>query len=340
MPSVPVKDFCIVVDPEWVDYVHLYEAGWYRHKKGYVVRNTSNLARREGAKTVEVLHRTVIAAKQGDRYVFANGNPLDCRRDNLVLLANRQEKLRTRSRAVVDTTSGFKGVHRYGKKGGAWRAIVNNKTVGYAPTKQACAVLYNIEAVKRFGYSAVLNDAFSGADRNPVRVSCSTQGCTESVYSSGLCANHYSSYWKGSPKGQALLHRTSAARKEAHGAWRERNKADLRKKGSAYRQANLPRRKAALASWLKANPEKVRALSHRRRARELGAEGSFTGAEWSAILEAYGHRCRYCASPNNITCDHIVPLAKGGTNWPWNLQPLCRTCNSKKRDSLESEYHV
>ncbi len=42
------------------------------------------------------------------------------------------------------------------------------------------------------------------------------------------------------------------------------------------------------------------------------------------------HKCRQCGAEKNLTIDHIVPLAKGGTNELNNLQILCRSCNSKK----------
>jgi 5-methylcytosine-specific restriction endonuclease McrA len=29
--------------------------------------------------------------------------------------------------------------------------------------------------------------------------------------------------------------------------------------------------------------------------------------------------------------DHIVPLSKGGSNWPRNIQLTCRFCNHSKR---------
>lgn len=43
-----------------------------------------------------------------------------------------------------------------------------------------------------------------------------------------------------------------------------------------------------------------------------------------------GHRCRICGSTVNLTVDHIIPLARGGTNDLDNLQTLCRSCNSRK----------
>jgi hypothetical protein len=35
-----------------------------------------------------------------------------------------------------------------------------------------------------------------------------------------------------------------------------------------------------------------------------------------------------------LAVDHIVPVARGGKTETWNLQTLCRICNSKKRDKV------
>lgn len=43
-----------------------------------------------------------------------------------------------------------------------------------------------------------------------------------------------------------------------------------------------------------------------------------------------GWECQNCGSHRDLTVDHIVPLAKGGTNDMFNLQTLCGTCNSSK----------
>jgi 5-methylcytosine-specific restriction protein A len=44
--------------------------------------------------------------------------------------------------------------------------------------------------------------------------------------------------------------------------------------------------------------------------------------------------CRSCATSGRVTpateLDHIVPVAKGGTDDVLNLQPLCRACHETK----------
>jgi 5-methylcytosine-specific restriction protein A len=38
--------------------------------------------------------------------------------------------------------------------------------------------------------------------------------------------------------------------------------------------------------------------------------------------------CRLCHSAYDLTADHIISLANGGTNTLANVQVLCRSCNS------------
>ena len=71
-----------------------------------------------------------------------------------------------------------------------------------------------------------------------------------------------------------------------------------------------------------------------RKARKKSAEGSHTFGEWETLKAQYNWTCPACLKrePNiKLTEDHIVPLYFNGTNDIGNIQPLCGSCNSKKR---------
>lgn len=71
------------------------------------------------------------------------------------------------------------------------------------------------------------------------------------------------------------------------------------------------------------------------RARQLSAPGTFTKRDLAIMFRIYGQRCVGCNQPFPfLTVDHKVPLSKGGTNDPDNLQPLCKRCNSSKYDKI------
>ncbi len=55
-----------------------------------------------------------------------------------------------------------------------------------------------------------------------------------------------------------------------------------------------------------------------------------TTEEMAEVFRRYGTKCVRCPSEHNLTVDHIIPLAKGGTWEQDNLQPMCHSCNSSK----------
>jgi 5-methylcytosine-specific restriction endonuclease McrA len=86
--------------------------------------------------------------------------------------------------------------------------------------------------------------------------------------------------------------------------------------------------------WLRANPDQIKVTNHKRRARMKAAEGSYTKQEWRELARKCDHRCLACGKQEphvKLTPDHIVPLARGGTNFIGNIQPLCYSCNSRKQ---------
>lgn len=86
--------------------------------------------------------------------------------------------------------------------------------------------------------------------------------------------------------------------------------------------------------WKKKNPERMAHLRARRYAQERGAKGSHTLEEWERVKRKYDHKCAYCGKRAKLTKDHIVPLSKGGDDYIANIQPLCRSCNSKKHNHI------
>lgn len=54
------------------------------------------------------------------------------------------------------------------------------------------------------------------------------------------------------------------------------------------------------------------------------------------ILSRDNCECRNCKAKEDLAIDHIIPISKGGTNNDNNLQVLCKSCNSSKRDKIGS----
>jgi hypothetical protein len=107
----------------------------------------------------------------------------------------------------------------------------------------------------------------------------------------------------------------------------EQNRVRIRR----WIENNPKKRREHSLRWAKANPEKHRVNEQNRRARIKANGGNITLVEWESVLQKYGHRCLY---PNcertDLTIDHVVPIALGGTHTVDNVQPLCSYHNRKK----------
>lgn len=52
------------------------------------------------------------------------------------------------------------------------------------------------------------------------------------------------------------------------------------------------------------------------------------------VWQRYGGRCVECNSTHYLEFDHVIPVARGGSNSENNVQLLCRGCNLKKSDHI------
>lgn len=138
--------------------------------------------------------------------------------------------------------------------------------------------------------------------------------------------------------------------KAARQAWNERNPEKVRAYGKTPKELE---RRAAAKRNLRANDsawaerERARNMERRRseeyrlatcfrtadwRARQIGSPGASycTLEKLIARLELYGYRCAYCGCERATEIDHMIPLARGGTAFPSNIVPACRSCNASK----------
>lgn len=62
-------------------------------------------------------------------------------------------------------------------------------------------------------------------------------------------------------------------------------------------------------------------------------------------LNEFGKKCPYCSKNlyeggirDKMEIDHFIPVSRGGQHFPWNLVPICKDCNRKKRAKLPTDF--
>ena len=59
------------------------------------------------------------------------------------------------------------------------------------------------------------------------------------------------------------------------------------------------------------------------------------------VLQRNNYQCQSCGKKDTETklnIDHIIPLARGGSNDISNLQVLCSQCNQRKKHHFDSRF--
>jgi 5-methylcytosine-specific restriction endonuclease McrA len=133
--------------------------------------------------------------------------------------------------------------------------------------------------------------------------------------------------------------RRYAANPEMHKAatlrWQGENKEHRSEYAQKWRLANRESELEKERLYAKTNRPIKRAQEEARRARKANALGYFTESEWQAILRNQWYLCAKCGIKAPLQKDHIVPLARGGCNYAFNIQGLCSTCNNRKNAKME-----
>lgn len=137
---------------------------------------------------------------------------------------------------------------------------------------------------------------------------------------------------------------TAKWRAANHNTWKSSNRASKRKhqakysaqQREAYRADSTPFRQAWARYYESAKDyhlARSKQADYLRRSRQKEHGGTHTPDDVKAILAAQKHRCAYCRAdlrkvPYHV--DHIVPLARGGSNARTNIQAACASCNRSK----------
>jgi 5-methylcytosine-specific restriction endonuclease McrA len=131
-----------------------------------------------------------------------------------------------------------------------------------------------------------------------------------------------------------LANPEKAAEKNQKWQIANREKENVRKR--EWRLANPDKMAQSARNWRKANPDACGALRRNAYARRQAADGSHTFEDVQRIYETQAGACAACqkrlGAPGKGTyhVDHIMPISRGGSNDPGNLQILCPRCNQSK----------
>jgi 5-methylcytosine-specific restriction endonuclease McrA len=122
--------------------------------------------------------------------------------------------------------------------------------------------------------------------------------------------------------------------------WRKKNLTSLSDYYRTWRENNRERDNGRKRTWVKNHLDRRRKqvrISNLMRAHLLRAVGSFTYEEWEILKRKHNYTCPTCGRKEpeiKLTIDHIIPISKGGTNYIWNIHPLCLQCNVRKGNKL------
>lgn len=139
--------------------------------------------------------------------------------------------------------------------------------------------------------------------------------------------------------------------KKRHLAWYNKNKEKKQKQNKEWARNNPKRFKEIVSEWAKNNSSKrnvstkkwknsvkgkiaVSEYNRKTKIKRKNIHGYHSAQQWADLKRNHNYMCVCCWKIEpliKLTRDHIVPVSKGGTDDISNIQPLCQSCNSRKK---------
>jgi 5-methylcytosine-specific restriction endonuclease McrA len=110
----------------------------------------------------------------------------------------------------------------------------------------------------------------------------------------------------------------------------------LKANTARWKENNRPAALAQRARYRVKNKDQVNLYDAIRQAKQRADRIGAPSIPYTAndLIAMWGPRdewkCVYCGTGENMSLDHYVPLANGGTDAWYNIVPACTSCNSKK----------
>jgi 5-methylcytosine-specific restriction endonuclease McrA len=124
----------------------------------------------------------------------------------------------------------------------------------------------------------------------------------------------------------------------------QENKERYKQNGREWRENNQERYKESNRirkhTHFRNNREAYNSYTRNRRALLSNANGSHTAEDIRKLHESQNGLCAYCGAPlaGGYHVDHVIPISRGGSNYPSNLALACAFCNCSKNDRLLNEW--
>ncbi len=156
---------------------------------------------------------------------------------------------------------------------------------------------------------------------------------------------------------RAFYHKNKQRRKQEYSQWREKNKAKrklymdawrlenkehVQNYSETYKLQNAEAMKQVAKQYRVKHKDKVNTLNRNRYAFRKSVEGNHTHDDIIKLRRDQRDKCNFCRvhfRETGFHVDHVIPISRGGTNWPTNLQLLCPDCNVRKSDKIISKQY-